>query len=228
MKKLCEIKGIRWIRVLYCYPEEIYDELIETIRDEKKICHYLDLPIQHASDRVLKKMGRRTSRAQLIEIIGKLRKEIPDIALRTTLISGFPGETQEDHEELMAFVDEMEFDRLGVFTYSQEEDTPAAMMDDQIDEEVKKDRQEELMELQQEVSLDKNEEKIGQSMIAMVEGYLSDENVYVARTYADTPGIDGYLFIDTAETLMSGDFVRVKITGALEYDLTGELENEFA
>lgn len=228
LKKLCEIKGIRWIRVLYCYPEEIYDELIETIRDEKKICHYLDLPIQHASDRVLKKMGRRTSRAQLIEIIGKLRKEIPDIALRTTLISGFPGETQEDHEELMAFVDEMEFDRLGVFTYSQEEDTPAAMMDEQIDEEVKMDRQEELMELQQEVSLDKNEEKIGQSMIAMVEGYLSDENVYVARTYADAPGIDGYLFIDTAETLMSGDFVRVKITGALEYDLTGELENEFA
>ena len=228
LKKLCEIKGIRWIRVLYCYPEEIYDELIETIRDEKKICHYLDLPIQHASDRILKRMGRRTTRAQLEEIIGKLRREIPDIALRTTLITGFPGETQEDHEELMAFVDEMEFDRLGVFTYSQEEDTPAATMEDQIDEEVKKDRQEELMELQQEVSLDKNEEKIGRTMFAMVEGYLSDENVYVARTYADAPGIDGYLFIDTAETLMSGDFAKVKITGALEYDLTGELENEFA
>ena len=228
LKKLCEIKGIRWIRVLYCYPEEIYDELIETIRDEKKICHYLDLPIQHASDRILKRMGRRTTRAQLEEIIGKLRKEIPDIALRTTLITGFPGETQEDHEELMSFVDEMEFDRLGVFTYSQEEDTPAATMEDQIDEEVKKDRQEELMELQQEVSLDKNEEKIGRTMFAMVEGYLSDENVYVARTYADAPGIDGYLFIDTAETLMSGDFAKVKITGALEYDLTGELENEFA
>ena len=228
LKKLCEIKGIRWIRVLYCYPEEIYDELIETIRDEKKICHYLDLPIQHASDRILKRMGRRTTRAQLEEIIGKLRKEIPDIALRTTLITGFPGETQEDHEELMTFVDEMEFDRLGVFTYSQEEDTPAAAMEDQIDEEVKKDRQEELMELQQEVSLDKNEEKIGRTMFAMVEGYLSDENVYVARTYADAPGIDGYLFIDTAETLMSGDFAKVKITGALEYDLTGELENEFA
>ena len=228
LKKLCEIKGIRWIRVLYCYPEEIYDELIETIRDEKKICHYLDLPIQHASDRILKRMGRRTTRAQLEEIIGKLRKEIPDIALRTTLITGFPGETQEDHEELMAFVDEMEFDRLGVFTYSQEEDTPAATMEDQIDEEIKKDRQEELMELQQEVSLDKNEEKIGRTMLAMVEGYLSDENVYVARTYADAPGIDGYLFIDTAETLMSGDFAKVKITGALEYDLTGELENEFA
>ena len=228
LKKLCEIKGIRWIRVLYCYPEEIYDELIETIRDEKKICHYLDLPIQHASDRILKRMGRRTSRAQLEEIIEKLRREIPDIALRTALITGFPGETQEDHEELMAFVDEMEFDRLGVFTYSQEEDTPAASMEDQIDEEVKKDRQEELMELQQEVSLDKNEEKIGRTMLAMVEGYLSDENVYVARTYADAPGIDGYLFIDTAETLMSGDFAKVKITGALEYDLTGELEDEFA
>ena len=228
LKKLCEIKGIRWIRVLYCYPEEIYDELIETIRDEKKICHYLDLPIQHASDRILKRMGGRTSRAQLEEIIGKLRREIPDIALRTTLITGFPGESQEDHEELMAFVDEMEFDRLGVFTYSQEEDTPAAAMEDQIDEEVKKDRQEELMELQQEVSLDKNEEKIGRTMLAMVEGYLSDENVYVARTYADAPGIDGYLFIDTAETLMSGDFAKVKITGALEYDLTGELEDEFA
>ena len=228
LKKLCEIKGIRWIRVLYCYPEEIYDELIETIRDEKKICHYLDLPIQHASDRILKRMGRRTSRAQLEEIIEKLRREIPDIALRTTLITGFPGETQEDHEELMAFVDEMEFDRLSVFTYSQEEDTPAASMEDQIDEEVKKDRQEELMELQQEVSLDKNEEKIGRTMLAMVEGYLSDENVYVARTYADAPGIDGYLFIDTAETLMSGDFAKVKITGALEYDLTGELEDEFA
>ena len=228
LKKLCEIKGIRWIRVLYCYPEEIYDELIETIRDEKKICHYLDLPIQHASDRILKRMGRRTSRAQLEEIIEKLRREIPDIALRTTLITGFPGETQEDHEELMAVVDEMEFDRLGVFTYSQEEDTPAASREDQIDEEVKKDRQEELMELQQEVSLDKNEEKIGRTMLAMVEGYLSDENVYVARTYADAPGIDGYLFIDTAETLMSGDFAKVKITGALEYDLTGELEDEFA
>ncbi|MCU6724041.1 Ribosomal protein S12 methylthiotransferase RimO [uncultured Clostridium sp.] len=228
LKKLCEIKGIRWIRVLYCYPEEIYDELIETIRDEKKICHYLDLPIQHASDRILKRMGRRTSRAQLKEIIEKLRREIPDIALRTTLITGFPGETQEDHEELMAFVDEMEFDRLGVFTYSQEEDTPAASMEDQIDEEVKKNRQEELMELQQEVSLDKNEERIGRTMLAMVEGYLSDENVYVARTYADAPGIDGYLFIDTAETLMSGDFAKVKITGALEYDLTGELEDEFA
>lgn len=228
LKKLCEIKGIRWIRVLYCYPEEIYDELIETIRDEKKVCHYLDLPIQHASDRILKRMGRRTSNEQLRDIIAKLRREIPDIALRTTLITGFPGETQDDHEELMAFVDEMEFDRLGVFTYSQEEGTPAAAMPDQIDEEVKLDRRDELMELQMEVSADKNEEKIGRTMLAMVEGYLTDENAYVARTYADAPGVDGYLFINTDETLVSGDFVRVKITGALEYDLIGEIDHEFA
>lgn len=227
LKELCKVSGIRWIRILYCYPEEIYDELIETIRDEKKICHYLDLPIQHASDRVLKRMGRRTNRRQLEEIIAKLRKEIPDIALRTTLITGFPGETQEDHEELMAFVDEMEFDRLGVFTYSQEEDTPAAAMEDQIDEQTKLDRQAELMELQQEVSFDKNETQIGKTVLAMVEGYLSDENAYVTRTYADAPGIDGYLFLNTNETLMSGDFVRAKITGALEYDLIGELEDEF-
>lgn len=228
LKKLCEIKGIRWIRVLYCYPEEIYDELIETIRDEKKVCHYLDLPIQHASDRILKRMGRRTSNEQLRDIIAKLRREIPDIALRTTLITGFPGETQDDHEELMAFVDEMEFDRLGVFTYSQEEGTPAAAMPDQIDEEVKLDRRDELMELQMEVSADKNEEKIGRTMLAMVEGYLTDENAYVARTCADAPGVDGYLFINTDETLLSGDFVRVKITGALEYDLIGEIDHEFA
>ena len=228
LEALCKISGIRWIRILYCYPEEIYDELIETMKREPKVCHYLDLPIQHASDAVLKRMGRRTTKEDLIAIVTKLRQEIPDIILRTTLITGFPGETKEQHEEMMDFIDEMEFDRLGVFTYSQEEDTPAASMEDQIDEEVKKDRQEELMELQQEVSLDKNEEKIGRTMLAMVEGYLSDENVYVARTYADAPGIDGYLFIDTAETLMSGDFAKVKITGALEYDLTGELEDEFA
>ena len=228
LRELCKIKGIRWIRVLYCYPEEIYDELIETIRDEKKVCHYLDLPIQHASNRILKRMGRRTSKEQLVEIITKLRREIPDIALRTTLISGFPGETQEDHEELMAFVDEMEFERLGVFTYSQEEDTPAAAMEDQIAQEVKEARRDELMELQQEIVFEKNDACRGRVVTAMVEGYLTDENVYVARTYADAPGIDGYLFIETQETLMSGDFARVRITGALEYDLIGEIENEFA
>ena len=227
LNKLCEISGIQWIRVLYCYPEEIYDELIKTIKVQTKICNYLDLPIQHASDRILKRMGRRTSKAQLIEIVNKLRTEIPDITLRTTLITGFPGETQEDHEELMAFVDEMEFDRLGVFTYSPEEDTPAAEMPNQIDEEVKKDRQAELMELQQEISLDKGNDKIGQRLLVMIEGKVADENAYVGRTYADAPNVDGYIFVNTGELLMSGDFARVVVTGALEYDLIGELEDEY-
>lgn len=227
LKELCKIPGIFWIRILYCYPEEIYPELIETIKTEPKICHYLDLPIQHASDAVLKRMGRRTTREELEAVIATLRKEIPDIALRTTLITGFPGETQEQHEELYRFVNEMEFDRLGVFTYSQEEDTPAAAMEDQIPEEIKEARKEELMELQQAISYDCGQEKIGQTMLAMVEGKVADENAYVARTYADAPGIDGYVFIRTGEALMSGDFVKVKVTGALEYDLIGEIEDEY-
>lgn len=227
LKKLCRIRGIQWIRVLYCYPEEIYPELIETIRDEKKICHYLDLPIQHASDKILKRMGRRTDKQHLKEIVGKLRKEIPDIMLRTTLITGFPGETQEDHEELMEFVDEMEFERLGVFTYSPEEDTPAAEMENQIPEEVKEDRKAELMELQQEISFDAGEKQVGKTVTAIIEGKVADENAYVGRTYGDAPGIDGYIFINTGELLMSGDFVRAKVTGALEYDLIGEIEDEY-
>lgn len=228
LKKLCEISGLRWIRVMYCYPEEIYSELIETIRDEKKICHYLDLPIQHASDRILKRMGRRTSKQQLIDIVTRLREEIPDIMIRTTLITGFPGETQEDHEELMEFVNDMEFERLGVFTYSPEEDTPAAEMADQIPEEVKEERRDELMELQQEISLDNGEKLIGKTVTAMVEGKVADENAYVGRTYGDAPGVDGYIFINTGEMMMSGDFARVKVTGALEYDLIGEIEDEYA
>ena len=228
LKKLCEISGLRWIRVMYCYPEEIYPELIETIRDEKKICHYLDLPIQHASDRILKRMGRRTSKQQLVDIISKLREEIPDIMIRTTLITGFPGETQEDHEELMEFVNDMEFERLGVFTYSPEEDTPAAEMEDQIPEDVKEERRDELMELQQEISLDNGEKLIGKTVTAMVEGKVADENAYVGRTYGDAPGVDGYIFINTGEMMMSGDFARVKVTGALEYDLIGEIEDEYA
>ena len=227
LKKLCEIRGIRWIRILYCYPEEIYDELIETIRDEKKICHYLDLPIQHASDAILKRMGRRTTKAELKEIVGTLRREIPDIVLRTTLITGFPGETQENHEELMEFIDEMEFDRLGVFTYSAEEDTPAASMPEQVDEEVKKDRQAELMELQQDISLDKGNEKIGRDMLVMIEGKVADENAYVGRTYGDAPNVDGYIFVNTDTELMSGDLCQVHVTGALEYDLIGELKDEY-
>ena len=227
LKKLCEIKGIRWIRVLYCYPEEIYDELIETIRDVKKICHYLDIPIQHASDRILKRMGRRTSKQELIDIVGKLRKEIPDIVLRTTLITGFPGETEEDHEELKEFVDEMEFDRLGVFTYSPEENTPAAEMADQVPEEVKEERRDELMELQQEISYDRGQDRIGQELLVMIEGKVADESAYIGRTYGDAPKVDGYIFVQTGELLMTGDFAKVRVTGALEYDLIGVLSDEY-
>ena len=223
LRELCKISGLRWIRILYCYPEEITDELIQVIKEEDKICNYLDLPIQHASDGILKRMGRRTSKKQLIEIVEKLRKEIPDIAIRTTLITGFPGETQEQHEELMEFVDEMEFDRLGVFTYSPEEDTPAAEMPDQIPEEVKEDRQAELMELQQEIAFDLAEDMIGREVLVMIEGKVADENAYVGRTYKDAPNVDGLIFVESGEELMSGDFARVKITGALEYDLMGEI-----
>ena len=227
LEALCKISGIRWIRILYCYPEEIYDELIETMKREPKVCHYLDLPIQHASDAVLKRMGRRTTKEDLIAIVTKLRQEIPDIILRTTLITGFPGETKEQHEEMMDFIDEMEFDRLGVFTYSQEEYTPAASMPDQIDEETKLDWQEELMELQQEIAFDKAQDMVGRIVTAMVEGKVADENAYVARTYGDAPNVDGLLFINTDEVLMSGDFVRARITGAAEYDLIGEIADEF-
>ena len=223
LKKLCEISGLRWIRILYCYPEEITDELIQVIKEEPKICNYLDLPIQHANDKILGRMGRRTSKQELVDIIGKLRSEIPDICLRTTLITGFPGETQEQHEELMEFVDEMEFDRLGVFTYSPEEDTPAAEMPDQIDEEVKLDRQAELMELQQEIAFDNAQDMVGREVLVMIEGEVADEKAYVGRTYRDAPNVDGLIFINTDEELLSGDFARVRVTGAVDYDLIGEL-----
>ena len=224
IRKLCQIKGLRWIRVLYCYPEEIYDELIRTMKEEPKFCHYLDLPIQHASNQILKRMGRRTTAEALMQIVQRLRAEIPDIILRTTLITGFPGETAQQHEELMAFVDEMEFDRLGVFTYSPEEGTPAASMPQQIPEEIKLERRDELMELQQEVAFDLAEQRVGSTVWAMIEGKVADENAYVARTYGDAPGVDGYLFLNTEEVLMSGDFVKVRVTGACEYDLIGELK----
>lgn len=223
LKELCQIQGIQWIRVLYCYPEEIYDELIQTIKEEPKICHYLDLPIQHANDEILKRMGRRTSKQQLMDIVCKLREEIPDIALRTTLITGFPGETKDQHQELLDFVDEMEFDRLGVFTYSPEEDTPAATMPEQIEESVKEDRQADIMELQQEIAFDKAEDMMGQEVLVMIEGKVADENAYVGRTYKDAPNVDGMIFIHTDVDLMSGDFAKVKVTGAAEYDLIGEL-----
>ena len=228
LRELCKIDGIYWIRILYCYPEEIDDELIQTMRDEKKICHYLDLPIQHASDRILQRMGRKTDRRHLEDVIEKLRREIPDICIRTTLITGFPGETQDDHEQLLDFVDQTEFDRLGVFTYSQEEDTPAAVMPDQIPEEVKQDRQAQLMELQQDIAFEAAEGMAGLVVTAMIEGKIADENVYVARTYKDAPNVDGFLFVNTERELMTGDFVRVRITASYEYDLIGELEDESA
>ena len=226
LKELCKVSGIQWIRILYCYPEEITDELIQVIKEEPKICHYLDLPIQHANDEILKRMGRRTSKQELIDIVTKLRKEIPDICLRTTLITGFPGETEEQHQELVEFVDEMEFDRLGVFTYSPEEDTPAATMPDQIDEEVKLERQAELMELQQEIAFDTAENMIGREMLVMIEGKIADEPAYVGRTYRDAPKVDGLIFVETGELLMSGDFAKVTVTGAEEYELIGGLTNE--
>lgn len=223
IRKLCRIGGLRWIRILYCYPEEITDELIQVIKEEPKVCHYLDLPIQHASDAVLGRMGRKTSQKELTDIIAKLRKEIPDICLRTTLITGFPGETKAQHEELLGFADEMEFDRLGVFTYSPEEDTPAALMPDQIDEEIKLDRQAELMELQQEIAFDNAQDMVGREVLVMIEGKVADENAFVGRTYRDAPNVDGLIFINTDEELISGDFARVRVTGAIDYDLIGEL-----
>lgn len=223
LQELCKIKGIQFIRILYCYPEEIYDELIQVMKEEKKICHYIDMPIQHCNDAILKKMGRRTNKQEIQQMVEKLRAEIPDIIIRTTLITGFPGETEDDFQEMMDFVDEMEFDRLGVFTYSPEEDTPAAEFPDQIDEECKADRQCELMELQQEIAFEKSESRIGQEMLAIIEGKVADENAYIGRTYMDAPNIDGYIFVNTEQPLMTGDIVKVKITGAAEYDLIGEL-----
>ncbi|MBO5459019.1 MAG: 30S ribosomal protein S12 methylthiotransferase RimO [Lachnospira sp.] len=226
LHKLAQIKDLQWIRILYCYPEEIDDELIEAIKSEPKVCNYLDMPIQHASDSVLKRMGRRTTKQELINIIEKLRKNIPDIALRTTFITGFPGETKENHEEMLEFADMMEFDRLGVFTYSPEEGTPAADMADQIDEELKEQWRDEVMELQQEISLDKSADMVGKIIEVMIEGKISDDDAYVGRSYKDAPNVDGYVFVNTSASLMSGDIVKVEITGAMEYDLIGTPVND--
>lgn len=229
LRRLAKIPGIYWIRLLYCYPEEITPELVETIAAESKICHYLDIPIQHASDSILKRMGRRTTQQQLRDKIAFLREKIPDICLRTTLITGFPGENEQDFEQLLQFVDEMEFDRLGVFTFSPEEDTPAASFPDQIPEEIKEDRRAQIMELQQDIAFEKAEEMTGRVIPVMIEGKVADENAYVGRTYKDAPGVDGLVFVNTQEELMTGDFVPVVITGSYEYDLIGEIsyENEF-
>jgi ribosomal protein S12 methylthiotransferase len=226
LRELCKIEELRWIRVLYCYPEEIYPELIQTMKEEPKICHYMDIPIQHANDEVLKRMGRKTSQADLRRVVETLRTEIPDIAIRTTLITGFPGETEEQFRDVCDFISEMKFDRLGVFTYSCEEGTAAALMDGQVDAEVMQNRKDELMTIQQEISSDRGQDLIGSTMEVFIEGYLSAENAYVGRTYADIPNVDGMIFIQTNETLHSGDFVKVIVTGAMEYDLVGKLVDE--
>ena len=226
LTRLCRIKELEWIRILYCYPEEITEELISVMKREEKICHYLDIPVQSGSDTVLKRMGRKTDSGQIKNMVRRLREEIPDICLRTTLIAGFPGETEAEHEQTLDFVDEMEFDRLGVFTYSEEEDTPAAKMPNQIPEEEKERRRDEIMELQQEIAFENAEAMVGRRVKAMIEGKVADENAYVARTYKDAPGVGGFLFINTQRELMSGDFADVKITGSNEYDLIGEMEEE--
>lgn len=229
LRKLCRLEGLDWIRILYCYPEEITDELIQVMKEEKKVCHYLDIPIQHSEDAILKRMGRRTNRAELTALIEKLRKEIPDIILRTTLITGFPGETEEDFAQMVAFVEEMQFDRLGVFTYSPEEGTKAAVMEDQIDEEVKEARRDHIMELQQDISAAAASAMVGREMSVLIEGYLYEEDIYVGRTYMDAPKVDGNVFVRSEEEMISGDIVPVRITGASEYDLMGDViyEDEF-
>lgn len=224
LDELNKIPGLFWIRIMYCYPEEIYEELIDAMIRNKKVCHYLDMPIQHCNDEILRKMARRTNRKELEERIQHLRERIPDITLRTTLICGFPGETEEMHEELMQFINDMEFDRLGAFAYSPEEGTVAAELPDQVDDELKLDWQADVMELQEEVIFDKNETLIGMSTYAFIEGKVADENAYIGRTYRDAPNVDGYIFINTDEELMTGDIVKVKVTGAYEYDLIGEIE----
>lgn len=228
VRELAKIDGIKWIRLMYCYPEEIYDELIDCFKEEPKLLHYIDMPMQHSEDAILKRMGRRTDRASIETVIGKLREAAPDIAIRTSLIAGFPGETQEDHEALMAFLDEQELDRVGVFTYSREDGTPAATFENQIDEETAEQWRNEIMELQQEISLDKNETFVGMIMQVIIEGYSSDDDVYVGRTYRDAPGVDGLVFVNCDYELMSGQIVDVRINEVGPYDMIGGIVDESA
>ena len=223
LRELSKIDGIRWLRLLYCYPEEITEELIQEMAENEKICHYIDIPIQHCNDEILKAMGRRTSKEQIRRVVEQLREAMPDIAIRTTLITGFPGESTEQHEEMLAFIDEMEFERLGAFTYSPEEGTKAAEYPDQIEEETKKQWLDDIMTLQQEVSYDNNQEMIGRELIVLIEGYLYEEDIYIGRSYREAPGVDGYIFVSAEEEIVSGEYVPVRITEANEYDLIGEV-----
>ena len=228
LKKLSDIEGIEWIRLMYCYPEEITREIAEAIRDLPKVLHYIDMPVQHASDDILKRMGRQTNREELRQKVSMLRELIPDICIRTTLITGFPGEREADHRELLEFVEEMRFDRLGVFTYSKEEGTPAEKMSPQVPARIRKKRQKEIMLLQQRIAFEAAQDMEGRVVDAIVEGKLAGEPVYLARSYKDAPGVDGALFIETQRELLTGDLVKVLVTGSKEYDLIGGLYYESA
>ena len=227
LQEVEKIDGLERIRFMTPHPKDLSDDLIDVMSKSKKICNHVHLPVQSGSSRLLKLMNRNYTKEHYLELVDKIRSKMPDVSLTTDIIVGFPGETEEDHEELMEFVDEMEFDRLGVFTYSAEEDTPAATMPDQIPEELKEERRDEIMELQQEISYDKGTDRIGQELLVMIEGKVADESAYIGRTYGDAPKVDGYIFVQTGELLMTGDFAKVRVTGALEYDLIGELADEY-
>lgn len=219
LDRLCKVPGIKWIRLLYAYPEEITEELAYAIRDHEKICNYIDMPIQHCSDNILKRMGRRTSKAELLERIAMLRRIVPDIALRTSLITGFPGESEKDHKELVEFIKNVRFDRLGVFKYSAEENTPAASFEDQIPEDVMDERFDELMSIQQEIAFEKARERVDDVVEVMIEGEIPEEEVYIGRTRIDAPNIDGCVFLPMTEKFLTGDICRARVTGARDYDL---------
>lgn len=227
VKKLAQIEGIEWIRLMYCYPEEIDDSLLDLFATEKKLCKYIDMPLQHSEDSILSRMGRKTNKESILKVIEALRNKCPDIAIRTTFITGFPGETNEEHEALLEFIDHVEFDRLGVFTYSREEGTPAADFPDQVDETVANRWRDEIMELQQEISTEKNQSLIGTTQKVIIEGYSPEEDVYVGRTYRDAPNVDGLVFVECDYELISGTIVDVLIKDAGPYDLIGGIIDEF-
>lgn len=223
LHELCKIDGFEWIRILYAYPEEITDELIECMAAEPKICHYIDMPIQHCNDDILKLMGRKTNKADIMAIADRLRAAMPDISLRTTLICGFPGETEEMHQELLQFIKDMSFDRLGAFAYSKEDGTVAATWDNQVEEDLKKKWEDEVMLCQKEISLANNENYIGRTLKVFIEGKLPEDGVFIGRTYRDTPSVDGFIFVNSDTELTSGQFVDVKVTSFDEYDLIGDV-----
>jgi len=223
LEELVKIEDLKWVRLLYCYPEQVDDNLIQMIKKEDKIVKYIDMPIQHISDSVLKRMNRKTSKEYIENLINKLRKEIPDICIRTSLISGFPGETEEEHEELYNFVKEFKLDRLGVFTYSREEDTPADKLDGHMEEEIKEMRRDQIMALQHEISIENSKQMVGKEIEIIVEGKLYEDDVYIGRSYKDAPEVDGLVFIETDEELLTGELLKAKVILSKEYDLVVEL-----